>query len=89
MESEQVAYIECERCNYPVRKDWAFCPWCGKAFNNPDSSTEVILRGLLGYHQRLKSIEKANGEGESPMADIYEASLIDAINAVRERDRNQ
>ena len=44
---------------------------------------------MLGYHQRLKSIEKANGEGESPMADIYEASLIDAINAVRERDRNQ
>ena len=87
--SEREAYIDCERCNYPVRKDWAFCPQCGKAFKNPDSSTEVILRGLLGYHQRLKGIEKANGEGESPMADIYEASLIDAINAVREREQNQ
>ena len=80
---------KCERCGHPTEKDWVFCPMCGKALIAPESGTEVVLRGLLGYHQRLKNIEKANGEGESPMADIYEASLIDAINAVRERDRNQ
>lgn len=79
----------CERCGYPVNRDWVFCPMCGKPADEPISGTEVILRGLLGYHQRLKNTEKANGEGESPMADIYEASLIDAINAVREREQNQ
>lgn len=81
--------IGCERCGYPVNRDWVFCPRCGKPADEPISGTEVMLRGLLGYHQRLKNTEKANGEGESPMADIYEASLIDAISAVREREQNQ
>ena len=78
-----------ERCGDPTEKDWGFWPRCGKPIKEPFSGTEVVLRGLLGYHQRLKNIEKANGEGESPMADIYEASLIDAIKAVREREQNQ
>lgn len=80
---------ECERCGHMTVNGWVFCPVCGKPIKEPISGTEVILRGLLGYHQRLKNIEKANGEGDSPMADIYEASLIDAINAVREREQNQ
>lgn len=52
---------------------------------DPRSSSEAVLRGVLAYHRRLKQTEKMNAGNEESVSDIFEEALIEAIEAIRER----
>ena len=53
--------------------------------NEPVNSTEVILRGLLSYHERLTETMQMNPGKEEVVCDAYADALKTAISCVREK----
>ena len=74
---------QCERCERPIEQDWLFCPACGKCTKVPESNAEVVMRGLLSYHERLSITQSINPGTESPVMDIYAEALRKAVQALR------
>lgn len=74
---------KCECCGMVLQQEWLFCPACGKCARPPESSPEVILRGLLSYHERVTIAQDLNPGTDSPIMDIYAEALRKAIQALR------